>query len=84
MDRKLGQATMTAVNPRMGLTLRLLGPMVECLCLFALMRYGSRGTTILGRPIEPMLYAGLGCGLAMVVVGLLVSRSAIRRPHEES
>ena len=75
---------MAADRRRVGLVLRLLGPLVECLCLIALMRYGNRGRIFLGLPIEPFLYAGLACGLALVIVGLLASRSAARRPREEA
>jgi len=69
---------------RIGMVLRLLGPLIECLCLIVLMRSGNRGNTFLGLPIEPFLYAGLACGLVMVIVGLLLSRSAARHPREES
>ena len=77
-------AGLAADGLRVGVALRLLGPLVECLCLIALFRYGNRGRTLLGLPIEPFLYAGLACGLAMVIVGLLASRSATRRAREEA
>lgn len=63
---------------RMGLLLRLMGPLIEVVCVAALLRWGGQGVTVLGRPVEPLLYGGLGLGLALVVVGLILSTRRVR------
>ncbi|WP_435007551.1 hypothetical protein P12x_004820 [Tundrisphaera lichenicola] len=70
------------MNPRTGLLLRLLGPLIEIICLILLMRVRDQGRTVLGIPAEYPLYAGLALGLALVIVGLTFSRPATRRPRD--
>ena len=60
-----------------GLTLRLLGPLIEVFCLIGLQRWGGQGRTIAGLTVDTLLYAGLALGFALVVVGLTWFR---RRP----
>ena len=50
--------------------LRLVGPLIEVICLALLQRWGGQGRLVVGVPIEYPLYVGLGLGLAMVVAGL--------------
>jgi len=52
------------------LTLRLLGPALELLCLWALLNPAARSSRVFGLALEPWLYAGLAIGLAMVAIGL--------------
>lgn len=75
---------MAGDGSRIGLVFRLLGPLIECVCLIVLMRFGNRGNTLLGLPIEPLLYVGLACGFVLVIVGLFLSRSAARHRREET
>jgi hypothetical protein len=70
------------MSPRTGLTLRLLGPLIEVVCLILWVRHRDQGRTILGVPVEYPLYAGIAVGLAMVVVGLTFVRPAARRPRD--
>ncbi len=66
------------MNPRTGLALRLLGPLIEVACLILLGRFGDRGLTLLGRPVEEFLYVGFASGLVLVACGLLLVRPARR------
>jgi hypothetical protein len=66
------------MTARTGLTLRLLGPLIEVACLIVLLKVRDQGRQILGMPIEYPLYAGLACGLALVVIGLAFVRPASR------
>jgi hypothetical protein len=70
------------MSQRTGLILRLLGPLIEVVCLILLIRDRDRGRTILGVPVEYPLYVGLGVGFALVVVGLTFARPATRRPRD--
>ena len=70
------------MTARTGVTLRLLGPLIEVICLILLLRERDRGRQVLGLPVEYPLYAGLALGLALVVVGLALSRPAPRRPRD--
>jgi len=70
------------MNPRTALVLRLLGPLIEIACLVLLNRFGARGASIAGRPVEYLLWAGLAVGFAMVVLGLTLGRPASRRPRD--
>ena len=56
------------------LILRLVGPLIEIGCVLALRRFGDRGLTVAGLPVEYPLYAGLAAGLALVVAGLTLGR----------
>lgn len=62
-----------------GVTLRLLGPLVEVACLAMLRRWGGRDLSVAGVPVEYPLYGGMALGLAMVVAGLTWFRG--RRPE---
>ncbi len=53
-----------------GGVLRLVGPLIEVICLALLQKWGGQGLTVLGIPVEYPLYVGLGLGFAMVVSGL--------------
>ena len=53
-----------------GLVLRLVGPLIEVVCLALLQRWGGRELTVAGVPVEYPLYAGLALGFALVVLGL--------------
>lgn len=68
------------MTARTGLTLRLLGPLIEVACLLALLRVRDQGRQFLGIPVEYPLYAGLALGLLLVVIGLAFARPAPRRP----
>ncbi len=53
-----------------GLALRLVGPLIEVICLALLQKWGGRELTVAGVPVEYPLYGGLALGLALVVLGL--------------
>jgi hypothetical protein len=58
------------MTARTGLTLRLVGPLIEVACGIVLVNVRDQGRRFLGVPVEYPLYAGLALGLALVVVGL--------------
>jgi len=53
-----------------GAVLRLVGPLIEVICLALLQKWGGQGRTVVGVAVEYPLYGGLALGLAMVVAGL--------------
>ncbi|RUL87737.1 hypothetical protein [Tautonia sociabilis] len=59
--------------PRIGLALRLIGPILEFSCIALVLRGPARNRETFGMEVEPLLYAGLALGLAMVAVGLSLS-----------
>jgi hypothetical protein len=70
------------MTARTAVTLRLLGPLIEVVCLIVLMRVRDQGRQFAGMPVEYPLYAGLALGFALVVVGLTFARPAPRRPRD--
>ena len=68
-------------RPGLGLILRLLGPLVEGGCVLGLLNHARQGRTILGVAVEPILYAGLGLGVVLVMVGLFLSPQAGPTPR---
>ena len=66
-----------------GLTLRLVGPLIEVFCLIGLQKWGGQGRTVAGLPVEYGLYAGLALGFALVVVGLTWFRRAAVAPRDQ-
>ena len=68
------------MTARTGVTLRLLGPLIEVACLILLLRVRDQGRQVLGMPVEYPLYAGMALGLALVVIGLAFARHGPRRP----
>ena len=70
------------MTARTAVILRLLGPLIEVVCLIVLLKVRDQGWLILGMPIEYPLYVGLAVGFALVVIGLIFSRTATRRPRD--
>jgi hypothetical protein len=68
------------MKPTTGLLLRLLGPLIEVVCIGLLFAFPDSGP-----PLRDFLYAGIGLGLAMVIAGLtLVKRvHPARQPPKE-
>ena len=62
-------------SPPVGLLFRLIGPLIEIICLISLQKWGGRGIDVAGLPIEYLLYAGLAFGFVLVVLGLTWFRS---------
>lgn len=63
------------MKPSTGRFLRLLGPLIEIVCLALLFAYPGEGTFIAGVPLRYLYYAGFVIGLMMVIAGLtLVKR----------
>lgn len=69
------------MRPGIGLILRVVGPLIEFACVFALVSNRGRGRTVVGVPLDNLLYAGILLGLVLVVAGLALSpfRSRTRR-----
>ena len=62
-----------------GAVLRLVGPLIEIVCLMALMRMGGENPTYLGVPLRSILLSGIGIGLVCVIAGLVMSQQRPRR-----
>ena len=62
------------MKPDAGMVLRVLGPLVEVVCIITLLRIRGRSVTILGVSVEQVCYLGVIAGLTMVVAGLFLSQ----------
>lgn len=73
------------MRPETGLLLRMLGPLIEILCVGGLLSTRGQGRAVAGMPLEYLFYAGLAVGLAMVIAGLtLVKRPRrVQRPTDD-
>ena len=67
---------------RIGLALRLLGPVLEFVCIGLLMWGPASDRSLLGLELESLLYLGLALGLAMVAIGLGLSVPRPRRRRD--
>ena len=74
------------MSPQTGLMLRMTGPLIEVVCLIALLRDRANPGTFLGQPVEYLCYGGFFVGFAMVVAGLALVKPARKRrpPLDES
>jgi hypothetical protein len=72
---------MTSTN---ALILRLLGPLIEIVCVIILLKIRGQGRSIAGIPVEYPLYAGLAVGFTLVLVGLAFTRISPRPPRDSS
>ncbi len=67
-------------RPRLlGLVFRMLGPIIEILSVFALLRFRGRGLRLAGVPVETLCFLGFGLGLVLVFAGLWLSYASPRR-----
>jgi hypothetical protein len=67
-----------------GLLMRMLGPLIEVICLVLLFSFPGEGREIAGLPLRPFLYGGIAFGLVLVIAGLtLVRRDVPSRPYRE-
>ncbi|HWE36338.1 MAG TPA: hypothetical protein VG406_07170 [Isosphaeraceae bacterium] len=67
------------MRPETGLILRVVGPLIEFACVFALVSNRGRGRTVGGVPLDNVLYAGILFGLILVVAGLALGPFRTRR-----
>lgn len=65
----------------LGLVLRLVGPLIQFLALFAYLEYRGRGARLLGVPVESLCFTAIGLGLLLVLAGLALS---YHRPRPRS
>ncbi|WP_169976715.1 hypothetical protein [Tautonia rosea] len=76
---------MAMTTSRIGLVLRLIGPVLEIVCIGLLLGNFGRNRSLFGQPAEPLLYFGVALGLAMVALGLGLSTPRPgRRPRQSS
>ena len=59
---------------RFGNLLRLMGPLIQVLCLIGVFRYRGQGLRIGVLPLETALFGGFVVGAALVVTGLALVR----------
>jgi hypothetical protein len=73
------------MKPSTGALLRLLGPLIEVICLVLLLRYPGDRVLVAGYPLRYLLYGGILAGLFMVIAGItLVKRpQRARRPPDD-
>ncbi len=67
---------------RNAVTLRLLGPLIEVVCVILLLRVRDQGKTFAGVPLEYPLYLGLAVGFVLWAIGLTFSRLRSRPPRD--
>jgi len=66
-----------------GLLLRMLGPLIEVICLVLLFSFPGEGRRIAGLPLRPFLYGGIALGVVLVIAGLTLARREVpSRPHD--
>lgn len=66
-----------------GMLMRVIGPLIEVVCLVLLFSFPGEDRRIAGLPLRPFLYGGIACGLLLVIAGLtLVRREVPTRPFE--
>ncbi len=70
------------MKPAHALVLRLLGPLIQILCMIALFTVPVRRYQIVGVPLRDLLYGGFVLGFLMVIAGLMFVRRPSRRDHE--
>jgi hypothetical protein len=64
------------LSQQTALFLRMLGPLIEVICLVLLFSFPGEDRTIAGMPLRWALYGGIGLGIALVIAGLtLVKRT---------
>jgi hypothetical protein len=66
------------MQPGLGTILRLLGPLIEIVCIIGLFQVRGRGQSVLGLPLEYLFYAGIAAGFVVVLVGIALSRRPVR------
>jgi hypothetical protein len=67
-----------------GLLLRVLGPLIEVICLVLLFSFPGEGREIAGLPLRPFLYGGIAVGLVLVIAGLTLTRRQVpSRPYRK-
>ncbi len=62
-----------------GAILRLVGPLIQIVCLLILMRMGSDNPSYLGVPLRSILLSGIGVGLVCVIAGIVMTQQGRRR-----
>ncbi|HEV3167624.1 MAG TPA: hypothetical protein VGZ22_26705 [Isosphaeraceae bacterium] len=65
-----------------GLVLRMVGPLIEVVCLALLFGSRGKGWTLAGVRVEWLLYAGFAVGFLLVGVGLILARPAPKRRRD--
>lgn len=72
-----------AMKPQTGLLLRLIGPLIEVLCIIGFLSYRGRNVRLAGQPVELLFLIGFLGGMILVILGLTMVRrtkpSATRR-----
>jgi len=62
------------MRPGLGSILRLVGPLIEVVCILTLFQVRGRGLRALGLPVEGLLYTGIAVGVVLVIAGIILSR----------
>jgi hypothetical protein len=67
-----------------GMLMRVVGPLIEVVCLVLLFSFPGEDRRIGGLPLRPFLYGGIACGLLLVIAGLTLARREVpTRPFEK-
>jgi len=71
------------MNPRLTLTLRLLGPALQVIALLALIGFRPQmAREVVGIPLQSIFLALFGLGFLMVMIALTLGRSFTPTPRE--
>ena len=71
-----------AMKPQTGLLLRLVGPLIEVVCLILLFASRGKGWTLAGIDAQMFFYGGFAIGFVLVMLGLTLGRPTPRRKEE--
>jgi hypothetical protein len=70
------------MKPEIGLVLRLLGPLIQIVCLILLFQTRGKNLVLGEVAVDTLLYSGFAVGFLLVAAGLLLHRPARRPPRD--
>jgi ABC-type proline/glycine betaine transport system permease subunit len=64
------------MRPGLGTILRLVGPLIQVVCVIAMLQVRGLGYRVLGLSAESVCWGGFAVGAVLVLVGIILSRRA--------
>jgi ABC-type proline/glycine betaine transport system permease subunit len=70
------------MRPGLGTILRLVGPLIQVVCVIAMLQVRGLGYRVLGQPAETVCWGGFAAGAVLVLVGIVLSRR-VPKPRDK-